>query len=130
MCRVENTPVGVDRDALRLLRAHEAVRGCWAFLPSVTAVRAAGQQVASASSIGPLVEEFDTFVDRREGEQVYTPADATAFREKGRTHLTDAMRVAHQSMLPSPDGDDGNAATVEISEIGGIGRTGGIGGNG
>ncbi len=109
MCRVENTPVGADRDALRLLRAHETVRDCWAFLPSITAVRAAGQQVAGASSIGPLVDEFDTFVGRREQEQVYTPADATAFREKGREHLTDAMRVAHQSMLPPADGDDGNA---------------------
>ena len=106
--RVYDTPVGVDREASRLLRAHEAVRDCWAFLPQITAVRAAGQIIAGASSIGPLGEEFDAFITRREEEKVYTPTDATIFRAKGQTFLTEALQTAEQRILPPiTDGMDG-----------------------
>lgn len=118
--RVYDTPVGVDREASRLLRAHETVRDCWAFLPQITAVRAVGQIIAGASSIGPLVEEFDVFITRREEEKIYTPTDATIFRAKGESFLTEALQTAEQRILP-PVTDETNgmdsADHLESSEL-------------
>src|SRR5262245_36741381 len=81
LLRVTNAALGVARDVERMLRAHEMVKACWAFIPDIRSVRAPGSHIEESSPIGQLVDEFAAFVDDRREQGVYTSEFASEFRE-------------------------------------------------
>jgi hypothetical protein len=109
LLRVTNAALGVARDVERMLRAHELVKACWAFIPDIRSVRAPGSHVEESSPIGQLVDEFAAFVDDRREQGVYTSEFASEFRETGATLLREAMETQHEN-VPTP-GDTSSATT-------------------
>jgi len=106
LCGVRDTPLGVDREVVRLLRGLDIVKECWAFIPDVRAVRAPGALVEESSPIGQLLDEFSDFVASRAADGVYEPEFAATFRATGRALLEEALRsdeAAHPiTVAPEP----------------------------
>jgi len=105
LCGVRDTPLGVDREVVRMLRGLDIVKECWAFVPDVRAVRAPGALVEESSPIGQLLDEFSDFVATRAVNGVYEPEFAASFRATGRALLEDALRSdeAAQPILIAPE---------------------------
>ncbi len=104
LLRVTNAALGVARDVERMLRAHELVKACWAFIPDIRSVRAPGSHVEETSPIGQLVDEFGLFVEARREQGVYTADFAAEFRETGTELLREAIKTSHENTLTLGDG--------------------------
>jgi hypothetical protein len=104
LLRVSNAALGVSRDVERMLRAHEAVKACWAFIPDIRSVRAPGSHVEETSPIGQLVDEFGAFVEGRREQGVYTTDFAAEFHTTGTELLREAMKTSHENTLTLGDG--------------------------
>jgi exonuclease SbcD len=103
LLRVTNAALGVARDVERMLRAHETVKACWAFIPDIRSVRAPGSHIEETSPIGQLVDEFAAFVEGRRAQDVYTAEFAAEFRETGTELLREAIKASHENALTLGD---------------------------
>ncbi len=113
LCGVRDTALGVDREVLRMLRNHDAVKSCWAFIPDVRSLRAAAGHAEESSPIGQLLDEFNDFVASRVTTGTYEPAFAAAFRETGRTLLEEALRGSDESrVVVAPPVEQSQAAAA------------------
>ena len=112
VCSVRDTPLGEDRAALRMLRAHDTIKACWAFVPDIRSLRAPGAVEQEASPIGQLIDEFNGFVSGRETAKVYETAFAATFRETGTALLEEALQrddEAQPTIVPATAAGDGGA---------------------